>query len=289
MSRSTGSPSKDMWRLRSLRNRFEVALVTLAWALVAAAATGPATAQQPLQLDVTGATRVEFNDSVGVWELYGNPVTVRRGLVVLKAPAVRYNAKDQIVIASSGVSYGDQMLIASAGTVTVWLREGRAVAENDVQVAYRGVDPVDLRAARVELLQEQRSLIASGAARLARGSSAITADQIEYDHAARRAVAAGAVQARTPDGRLGADRVEARLATEEFIADGHVVVTRDTVEGHAAHAVFRQQAGQVELSGDALVHLGRNMVQAQVITIDLRARRVTATGRPHLVGYPAAP
>src|SRR5207244_2225122 len=220
MSRSTGSPSKDMWRLRSLRNRFEVALVTLAWALVAAAATRPATAQQPLQLDVTGATRVEFNDSVGVWELYGNPVTVRRGLVVLKAPAVRYNAKDQIVIASSGVSYGDQ---------------------------------------------------------------------IGYDHAARRAVAAGAVQARTPDGRLGADRVEARLATEEFIADGHVVVTRDTVEGHAAHAVFRQQAGQVELSGDALVHLGRNMVQAQVITIDLRARRVTATGRPHLVGYPAAP
>src|SRR5437879_1682415 len=186
MSRSTGSPSKDMWRLRSLRNRFEVALFTLAWALVAAAATGPATAQQPLQLDVTGATRVEFNDSVGVWELYGNPVTVRRGLLVLKAPAVRYNAKDQIVIASSGVSYGDQMLIASAGTVTVWLREGRAVAENDVQVAYRGVDPVDLRAARVELLQEQRSLIASGAARLARGSSAITADQIEYDHAARR-------------------------------------------------------------------------------------------------------
>src|SRR5437879_13270539 len=108
MSRSTGSPSKDMWRLRSLRNRFEVALVTLAWALVAAAATGPATAQQPLQLDVTGATRVEFHDSVGAWELYANPVTVRRGLVVLKAPEVRYNAKDQLAIASGRVPHGEQ-------------------------------------------------------------------------------------------------------------------------------------------------------------------------------------
>src|SRR5207302_10351773 len=111
--------------------------------------------------------------------------------------------------------------------------------------ACRGMDPVDMRAARVELLQEQRSLIASGAARLARGSSAITADQIEYDHAARRAVAAGAVQARTPDGRLGADRVEARLATEEFIGEGHVVVTRDNVEGLAAHEVFLPSAGAV--------------------------------------------
>src|SRR5207247_9127284 len=133
-------------------NQYRDSFIQLTLAHVGSAATESATAQQPLQLDVTGANRVEINDSVGVCELYGNPVTVRRGLVLLKAPAVRYNAKDQIVIASSGVSYGDQMLIASAGTVTVWLREGRAVAENDVQVAYRGVDPVDLGAARVQLL-----------------------------------------------------------------------------------------------------------------------------------------
>ena len=261
----------------------------LACVLVAVVASGPATAQPPMQLEVTGATRVEFNDSAGVWELYGNPVTVRRGPVVLEAPAVRYSTRDQIVIASSGVSYGDEMLTASAGTVTVWLREGRAVAENEVQVAYRLSEPVELRAGRVELLQKPRVLIASGAARLARGPWAITADQITYDHPARRAVASGSVQAHTPDGMLGADRVEAQLLAEELIADGHVVITRDTVEGHAAHAVFRQQAGQAELSGDALVRLGRNAVQAPVITIDLRARRVTATGGAHLVGYPAAP
>src|SRR5207302_10686076 len=120
MSRSTGSPSKDMWRLRSLRNRFEVALVTLAWALVAAAATGPATAQQPLQLDVTGATRVEFNDSVGVWELYGNPVTVRRGLRVWKPPGAGYNAKAKTARASRGGSSADELLSPPAGTEASW-------------------------------------------------------------------------------------------------------------------------------------------------------------------------
>src|SRR5439155_1292718 len=117
------------------------------WALVAAAATGPATAQQPLQLDVTGATRVEFNDSVGVWELYGNPVTVRRGLVVLKAPAVRYNAKDQIVIASSGVSYGDQMLIASRRS---WRQRSSSptVTSSSLAILWRATPPMRFSGSR---------------------------------------------------------------------------------------------------------------------------------------------
>jgi len=278
-----------MWRSRLLRNRHAGLLVGLVCAALAAVATGQATAQQPVPLDVTGATRVEFDDSAGVWELLGNPVTVRRGLVVLQAPAVRYDTRDQIVIASSGVSYGDDVLTAFAGTVTVWVREGRAVAEGDVQVTTRGDAPVELRAARVELLQKQRYLIASGAARLVGGPSAITADQIAYDHAARRAVASGSVQAHTPDGIFRADRVEALVLAEELIADGHVVVTRGDLEARAAHAVFRQQAGQAELSGGAVVHLGRNTMEAPTITVDLRARRVTATGGAHLVGYPAAP
>src|SRR2546426_551110 len=163
-----------MWRSRLLRNRHAGLLVGLVCAALAAVATGQATAQQPVPLDVTGATRVEFDDSAGVWELLGNPVTVRRGLVVLQAPAVRYDTRDQIVIASSGVSYGDDVLTAFAGTVTVWVREGRAVAEGDVQVTTRGDAPIELRAARVELLQKQRYLIASGAARLVGGPSALS-------------------------------------------------------------------------------------------------------------------
>lgn len=278
-----------MWRSHSRHHRWRGgAALVLACALVPAA-PGPATAQQPISLDVTGATRVEFDDSAGIWDLLGNPVTVRRGPVVLHAPAIRYQTRDQIVIASSGVTYGDEMLTASAGIVTVWLRDGRAVAESDVQVTYRGDEPVEFRAARVELLQKPRSLIASGAARLIRGRASITADQIAYEHTGRRAVASGSVQARTPEGMLGADRVEALLLAEELIADGHVVVTRGDLEGRAAHAVFRQQAGQAELSGGAVVHLGRNTIQAAVIAVDLQARRATATGGAHLVGYPAAP
>jgi len=275
-----------MWRSRLLRNSHAALLVGLVCAALAAAATGQATAQQPVPLDVTGATRVEFDDSAGVWELLGNPVTVRRGLVVLQAPAIRYDTRDQIVIASSGVSYGDDVLTAFAGTVTVWVLEGRAVAESDVQVTTRGDEPVELSAARVELLQKQRYLIASGAARLVQGPAAITADQIAYDHTARRAVASGSVEAHTPDGIFSADRVEALVPAEELIADGHVVVTRGDLEARAAHAVFRQQVGQAELSGGAVVHLGRNTMEAPTITVDLRARRVTATGGAHLVGYP---
>lgn len=277
-----------MWSLHSRGRWWGGAGFLLASTLAFAPAAGQARAQQPVPLEVTGATRVEFDDSAGVWQLYGNPVTVRRGNVTLHAPAVRYDAKDQIVIASSGVSYGDDVLTAFAGTVTVWLKEGRAVAESDVQVTYQS-EPVELHAARVDLSQRQRILIASGAARLSRGSSAITADQIAYDHPAKRAVASGSVQARTSEGTLGADRVEALLPAEEFIADGHVVVTRSNLEGHAAHAVFRQRPGMVELSGGAVVRVGRQIIQAPVITADLRAGRVTAAGGVHLVGYPVTP
>src|SRR2546428_13898258 len=168
------------------------------------------------------------------------------------------------------------------------VKEGRAWAWGVGAVTTGGGEPVELRAARVELLQRQRLLIASGAARLVRGPASITADQIAYDHTARRAVASGSVQAHTPDGIFSADRVEALVLAEEMIADGHVVVTRGDLEARAAHAIFRQQTGQAELSGGAVVHLGRNTMEAPTITVDLRARRVTATGGAHLVGYPAA-
>src|SRR2546428_6874523 len=127
-----------MWRSRLLHNSHAALRVGLVCAALAAAATGQATAQQPVPLDVTGATRVEFDDSAGVWELLGNPVTVRRGLVVLRAPAIRYDTRDQIVIASSGVSYGVDVLTGYDGTVTVWGLEGRGVAESDVPVTTRG-------------------------------------------------------------------------------------------------------------------------------------------------------
>src|SRR2546428_8140476 len=106
-----------MWRSRLLHNSHAALLVGLVCAALAAAATGQATAQQPLPLDVTGATRVEFDDSAGMWELLVNPVTVRRGLVVLQAPAVRYDTSDQTDIASSGVSYAYDVPTQVAATL----------------------------------------------------------------------------------------------------------------------------------------------------------------------------
>ena len=103
---------------------------------------------------------------------------------------------------------------------------------------------------------------------------------------AENAMATPSIAISTPDGIFSADRVEALVLAEELIADGHVVVTRGDLEARAAHAVFRQQAGQAELSGGAVVHLGRNTMEAPTITVDLRARRVTAPGGAHLVGYP---
>src|SRR5574341_214510 len=142
-----------MWRSPSSpRRRIVVAATALVWAAVIPPVAQGATGQAPQPLiEVSGATRVEFDDATGVWELAGTPVIIARGPVTLRAPAVRYDTKEQLVTAWGGVSYDDEMLAVSAASVTVWVLDERAVAEGDVSAVYRGGERVQLSAARVEI------------------------------------------------------------------------------------------------------------------------------------------
>ncbi len=114
----------------------------------------------------------------------------------------------------------------------------------------------------------------------------VTADWIAYDQAAGQAVASGSAVAETAEGTLRADQITAFLGREEVVADGNVVITRGDLEGRAARAMLRQQTGVADLSGGAVVRLGPHTISASAITVDLRARRVDASGSVHLVAYP---
>ncbi len=277
-----------MWRSSSLR-RAPTAAVALAlvWGVLAVGPVPARGAAPPeSQVEITGATLVEFDDATGIWVLRGQPVVITRGSIVVRADLVRYDTKQQLVSASSSVSYRDNIVEVFASTVAVWILRQQAVAEGDVNAVYHGPEQVRLAAARVEISGQSGETTASGKAVLTHRRGTVTAEQITYEDLTAHALATGDATAETEDGTLRADRVEAFLPRQELVADGNVLMTGRDSEGHAARAVLNQQAGTLELSGGATLRLRAQVFSASRIAVDIRARRVTASGGVHAVAQP---
>jgi lipopolysaccharide export system protein LptA len=260
-------------------------VLVCAFLVASPAGAAPALHPQP-QVEVTGATLVEFDDATGVWVLRGQPVVIRRDPIVVRADLVRYDTKQQLVSASSGVSYRDNVVEVFAGTVAVWILRQQAIAEGDVNAVYHGPEQVRLAAARVELSGRPGEATASGKAVLTHRRGTLTAEQITYDDTVGQAIADGGATAETDDGTLRADRVVASLPRQELVADGNVLITGRDLEGRAARAELNQQAGSFDLSGDAMVRMTTRVFRANRIAVDVRARRVTASGGVHVIAQP---
>ena len=238
------------------------------------------------EIEIAGATLVEFDDATGIWVLRGQPVVITRGPIVVRADLVRYDTKQQLVSASSSVSYRDSVVEVFAGTVAVWILRQQAVAEGDVNAVYHGPEQVRLAAARVEISGQSGETTASGKAVLTHRRGTVTAEQITYEDATAHALATGGATAETDEGTLRADRVEAFLPRQELVADGNVLMTGRDFEGRAARAVLNQQVSTLELSGGATLRLTANVFSASRIAVDVRTRRVTASGGVHVVAQP---
>ena len=277
-----------MWRSLSVRRAQTAAIAfALGWGVLAAvpAPARGAPGPQP-QVDISGATLVEFDDVTGIWVLRGQPVVITRGSIVVRADLVRYDTKQQLVSASSSVSYRDNVVEVFAGTVAVWILRQQAVAEGDVNAVYHGPEQVRLAAARVEISGQSGETTASGKAVLTHRRGTVSAEQITYEDTTAHALATGGATAETDDGTLRADRMETFLPRQELVADGNVLMTGRNFEGHAARAVLNQQAGTLELSGGATLRLTAHVFSASHIAVDVRTRHVTAFGGVHVVAQP---
>lgn len=248
-------------------------------------------AQEPqIPLEVSGATRVEFDDAAGVWRMEGAPVVLVRAGATVRAPLVRFDIRAQIVSVSGGVTFADREVTLSAAAMTVWLREERALAEGGVTATVQqDGQPSRLTAARLAVFRTDGRAVASGGAVVRRGDTVLAGEVIEYEHRAGRATARQSASVEASEATLRADEIDARFREEEVSARGDVALTYRDIEGRAAHVVFRRRDDLAVLSGAAAVRLGRQTVTADTVRVELRARRVTAMGSAHLVAYPAAP
>lgn len=265
-----------------------------AWALVLTTPVATATAQQPQPspqgIEISGATHVEFDDASGIWQMQGAPVVATRGSATVRAPSLRYDSRQQILQATGGVTYTDDTITLAAAEITVWMKEDRALAEGDVTAVWREEDrETKVQSRRLEVWTQQRRAVGTGGVTAVRKNATITGDQLEYDDRRQWGMVTGDARVVTPDGTLSADRLEWRLDREEFTAEGNARLTHEDLEGQAPRAVLQQREGIAVLSGGATVRQGRNETRAQTVTVDLRGKRLTASGQAHIVVYPATP
>ena len=229
-------------------------LLILAPRVLAAQPAGEA----PGALEVEGATYAELDEGSGLLTLRGSPVTVRRGTMTLRAPAIVYDTKQRMLRASGGAAFADATLSLEAAEATVWIAEDRLQAAGGVVATHGlGPDAIRLRAARLEVLGRDR-----------------------------RAVATGAAEVTSRDATMTADRVEVALARDELIAEGNARLVREDIVGRASRVVVRRAEDIAVLSGGAVVRQGQNEARAETITVDLRRRRFTASGHVSFVLHP---
>lgn len=239
-------------------------------------------AGQAVPIEITGATRVEVDEAVGVWVLVGSPVVVRRGSVRIQAPSIRYEVRPQVVAATGGVTYGDPSGEVRAQTLTAWLADERVRAEGDVVAVAGGPPPVELRAARADADRARGVVAASGGVTVRRGDLVLRAAEATYTQADRRVVAAGDAVVDSEAGMLAADRLEALLAEEVVVAEGRVRFRYRDIVGTADRARLSRRDRIAVLAGAASAQMGAHRVTADVLTVDLAARRVTAAGAARL-------
>lgn len=231
--------------------RIATALATLMCVIVV-----PWTSAAAPPIDVTGASYAELDEAGGLWTLRGAPVTIRRGPITVRAPSIIYDTRSQIVRASGGVSYRDDSVSLEAPQITAWILEERALAED-----------------RVVALQPRQNL-------------RITAGRLEVFGKEQRVLATGSAAVTSPEGSLTGDRIEASGQRDEVVADGAARLTYEDIEGSAGRIVLRRRDGLAQFSGGAVLRQGHNEVRAEMISADLRRRRVTASGGASITAYP---
>lgn len=251
----------------------------------AAAQSALPTAQgSGLPIEVSGAAVAEFDARTGVWILRGSPVVITRGATRLEAAQIRYAERTGVAVASGGVVVRHDAMTLRAGEAEARLRQQFIVARGEVILTERRPEgEARLTAGRVEAYLGERRVEATGRPLLSYRGGQLSGESIRYDWGAQTAAATGGAELVLPEGRMSAERITAALAAETLEATGGVRLSSDDVVATSPRAHVDRRGGTALLSGGVLVRRGPDSLFAETVTVDLRTRRIVATGAPRLI------
>ncbi len=234
-------------------------------------------------VELSGATRLEYDEGSRVWRAEGAPAIATRGALVLRAPRIRYDQRARTLVADGGAELSDADLTVRADLIEMHLTDDRVRASGAVRVVSgRGAKAATLVAPEVEGTLKTRKLTAAGGVTLRRGEWSLAGRRLEYDDASRTAVASGEPEARFDDTQMTADLITLLLDEEIARGIGSARLRRADIAGSARRVDVYLKERRATLTGDAHVSRGGDRLTAEQIDVDLDGVRITARGAPRL-------
>jgi lipopolysaccharide export system protein LptA len=261
-------------------------------------ATGAAAPPSRPPIEVTGATRIEYEDSSQQWSFRGAPVIVSRGTTRIEAPAILYAERTRDVALPAGGLIATPALEVRADRIATNLSSRHLVAEGHVAGRFTDADGSTVRAAppewstfgaeRIELDDSaaRRQIVATGQAVVVCRDWRLSGDRIIYNQGTRQGSIDGRADVARGTDRLRADHVAADLAGSTAEASGRVLLDHGDVHGSADRATYSEAEQRAVLSGHVKLLRGRDTLSADLATVLLDRETAVAEGNVELVAYP---
>lgn len=261
--------------------------------------TGTPTPAGRSPLEVTGASRIEYDDASQQWMFLGARVVVVRGTVRVEAPEILYRERAREVVLPRGGAVVTPTLEVTADRIAAQLGSQHVVADGHVSGRFsNGDEPspggpqqrvwTTFASDRLEAddRQELQQIVATGQVVIVRESRRLSGDRVVYRPRAQEATVDGHAELARGSDRVRADHVVADLGRQEARADDHVLLDHEDIHGTADHATYSEPAETAVLSGNVMLLRGRDTLTADRATVFLVRHTAVAEGHVRLVAYP---
>jgi lipopolysaccharide export system protein LptA len=250
----------------------------------------------PPALEVTGATRIEYDDAGRNWSFQGGPVVVSRGTTRIEAPAILYAERTREVTLPSGGLVATPTLEVRAERIVSNLASRHLIAEGGVTGRFteEAASPAPSRewgtfAADHVVLDDSaalRQIVAIGHVVVVRGERRLSGDRIVYNHGTRQGSIEGHAEMAQGTNRLRAASVVADLGRGTAEANGDVLLDHGDVHASADLATYSEEQQRALLSGHVKLLRGGDTLTADLVTVLLDGETVIAEGEVELVANP---
>lgn len=248
-------------------------------------------------LEITGATRIEYDDTAHRWVFLGPRVVVVRGTTRVEAPEMHYAERTREITLPSGGRVATPTLEVTGDRLVTNLQSRHITADGHVSGRFADEDPPSpqtiwgtFRAGQVvaDDRQDLKQVAATGEVVIVRGNRLLRGDHVVYNHLTREGTVDGRAELVQGSNRLRADHVFADLRQGEARADGHVLLDRNNLHGSADHATYSDPAQAAVLHGNVVLVRGSDTLTAERATIYLDRDTAIAEGAVRLVAYPGS-
>jgi lipopolysaccharide export system protein LptA len=285
------------------------AVTVFGWAASSGWAAAPPPAgeggtQPPVPVQVSGASRIEYDDASQEWLLTGQQVVVVRDTMRLEAPEIRYNGRARQFNMPQRGTISTPTFEITADRIVANLLARHATAAGHITGRFRLFAPpahasetaappwTTFQADQIEAddRPDARQIVAIGDVIVVRAGlllrQELRGDHVVLNRAAEQGTVDGHADLVFGATRLRADHIFADLGRKEAEATGHVLLDREDMHGSADRGTYSDSAQTAVLFGHVVITRGRDILTAERVTVHVNENTAIAEGNPQIVAYP---